>query len=283
LSDDKDFGKKSYGEAGLEDLVTDRRHRIHEAFFANDNSYVLELNDKLKPLRSFMVSSSAPSALAIGKDGEQYLGLFNLKDEEIQVFASGASGTPSPKRTIAGGATDLTCTEAEAVDSTNDLYVSNWGAACGGGPNNIVVFAPHANGNAAPIQMIAGDQTGITGPINLALGADGNIYVANEIAGGSSPTFDILVFPVNANGNVAPIRTLQTGSYGGTIALGTNGEMYVGLGPSIAGIDRNLSSQGGIAVYAPGASGNEPPIGYVGQVMESQAYRIALQYPWYVP
>jgi hypothetical protein len=285
LADDKDFRKQSYGDEGLMALVTDRKHRVHEAAFESDNSVVLEFGANLKVVRSFEVSFTLPMALAIDGSGEQYLGLYDgsSNSQKVEVFGAKASGSGAPLRTIAGNKTALTCIGAEAVDSAGYLYVANWGALCDGGPNNLLVFAPHVKGNEAPLRVVAGDQTGITGPVNLALGADGNIYVANEVSGGSSPTFDILVFPTTANGNVPPTRTLQTGSYGGTIALGTNGEMYVGQGPKIGDTLPTLSAAGGIAVYAPGASGTDSPIGYVGKDMERQAYRIALQYPWYSP
>jgi hypothetical protein len=64
-----------------------------------------------------------------------------------------------------------------------------------------------------------------------------------------------------------------------TVGLGANGEMYLGSGPPEGG-EESLESSGGFAVYAPGASGNDEPLGYLGK-NAGLAYSMVLEHPWY--
>ena len=64
------------------------------------------------------------------------------------------------------------------------------------------MFAPGANGNAAPVRSIVGAATGLAGPAGLALDAAGFIYVSNRT--GNS----VEIFAPDADGNVAALRTI---------------------------------------------------------------------------
>jgi hypothetical protein len=103
--------------------------------------------------------------------------------------------------------------EPQYTPSTADLlYVGNVGN------NSITVYRHDAQGNAAPIKVIAGPKTGISVPGQLSEDAQGNLYVANGSYGvfatGTQPGVSlsaspgILVFAHGASGNVAPIRKL---------------------------------------------------------------------------
>lgn len=100
------------------------------------------------------------------------------------------------------------------------LYVAN------NQGQSVTVYASGATGNAKPIQTIAGNNTALGSPEDVAVDAGGTIYVAN--AGGNSVT----VYAAGASGNVAPIRAI-TGSNTGLdtpfgIALDPlNGDIYV--------------------------------------------------------
>jgi hypothetical protein len=245
----------------------------------------VEFSSNLKVVKTLDIANAFPSAMAIDEKGFQSVGCFDFGPHayDIKVYSPDAEGSASPARTILGKRTGLTAISAMTADSSGNLYVANSLTVQPNVSNNLEVFAPRANGNRAPIRTIAGEHTGLTGPVNITLGADGNIYVANQISGGGDPIFDILVFPSDADGDVTPIRTLMSGSYGGTIALGTDGEMFVGYGPSSTDGEKrrsNGSYMGGFAIYSPGAQGNDQPIGYVGQKV-ADAYRAVLQYPWY--
>jgi hypothetical protein len=92
--------------------------------------------------------------------------------------------------------------------ATNDLlYVGIVGN------NSITVYKHNAEGNTAPLKVIAGPRTGISNPGQVSEDAQGNLYVANgAFTYGSGPLVSanpsILVFAHGANGNAAPIRKL---------------------------------------------------------------------------
>jgi hypothetical protein len=72
----------------------------------------------------------------------------------------------------------------------------------------VSVFANKANGNVAPVRVISGPATGITGPSRdaaankIAVSSDGRLFV-------SEPNGLILVFAPGAKGNVAPSQRIQ--------------------------------------------------------------------------
>ncbi len=93
--------------------------------------------------------------------------------------------------------------------------------------SSIQIFDASAEGAAAPVGVIQGDQTGITAPAAVALDRSGNLYVAN--AASSSPA--ILVFAKGAKGNVAPLKAISGPStqlnlpFG--VAVATRGDIFV--------------------------------------------------------
>jgi hypothetical protein len=84
-------------------------------------------------------------------------------------------------------------------DNANNLYVSN-GA-------NVLVFPASADGDVAPIRTIAGPNSGISNTFDLAVGPSGELYVGN-VLDNLSPG-DITVYPPEADGDVAPIRSIS--------------------------------------------------------------------------
>src|SRR3989442_8446833 len=129
------------------------------------------------------------------------------------------------------------------------LYVVNSGA------NSVAAYAPGASGDAAPIDTIAGSNTGLNAGGALALDSAGNLYVANYY--GSS----ITVYAPGASGNATPSTTIagsNTGlSWPWGIARDAVGNLYV---------VNSWSSSGStsITVYPAGASGNVAPIATIG-------------------
>jgi len=92
------------------------------------------------------------------------------------------------------------------VPSSNDLlYVGNIGN------NSITIYKQDAQGDTAPLKVIAGSKTGINNPGQLSEDAQGNLYVANNASPAASTSTaygSVLVFAHGANGNTAPIRKL---------------------------------------------------------------------------
>jgi hypothetical protein len=277
--------KPGYGSPNGFGLAVDSHRRVYEAFSdpSGSGSGVAVLNPKLSVERTISFGTER-YAIGIAVDGhdQTYVvceSVRNLLEFSIEIFAADASGPATPLRTIRGAKAGLTLPTALAVDASGNLYVtisslpSDPRAAVGNGGlvDRILVFGPTANGNVAPLRAIAGTSTGLTDPLNLALGADGNLYVANQTMSG----YDVLVFPASGSGNIAPLWTLQSTPYGASLALGAGGELYLGPGNA-----RNH----GFAIYAPGASGNAAPIGFAGNPLrEGYPSRIALEHPWTGP
>ena len=130
---------------------------------------------------------------------------------------------------------DATTTDAatQASGPGAGIYVSQAG-------NQILVFAPDATGNAAPVRTIAGSNTGLSLPIGVALDASGNLYVANRMGAG------VTVYAPGASGNVAPLRTLTASGMQAAegVAIGQGGDVFASTCPSCG-----ASGGGQVAVF----------------------------------
>jgi len=169
----------------------------------------------------------------------------NESPSQILVFApTRENGDMPPIWSIAGSKTHLKLPQALAFGPTGELFVANNDVS---GPNtSILVFAPHAKGNVAPIRWIHGAATMF--PLNIFMGIDvdktGRLYAA--MGGGATPQdgSPVFVFAAGANGNTAPIHILvgpsptinNLGSAGG-LAIDTTAAPAKALVLSDAGID----------------------------------------------
>ncbi|MGA8575579.1 MAG: hypothetical protein WB609_07835 [Candidatus Cybelea sp.] len=138
-------------------------------------------------------------------------------------------------------------TAKRSASSCPCLYVPSEGA--------VRVYPANASGNVKPIRTIHGSNTGLHRAWDVALDADGNIYVANY--GTHRLPGDVTVYGAGARGNVSPIRTIG-GSYTNMskpagVALDSAGKLYVS----------NWGSNT-VTIYAPGANGNVAPINTIG-------------------
>jgi hypothetical protein len=170
----------------------------------------------------------------------------------VTVFSADATGDAAPIQNISGAKTNLVESRGIAVDPNGAMYVANEGAPDRGGPS-VTVFTSGSTGNVTPVRTVSGSNTGLGFPGALALDAAQRLYVANSTASFSN----LLVYASDANGNVAPIETVLTGSFpvGGGIAVDGSGNMYTG--------SANCGSSScvpDLLVYAAGASGFAQPI-----------------------
>ena len=112
-----------------------------------------------------------------------------------------------------------------AVDASGNIYVTN---RCNG---TITIYAKGSNGDAAPIAIIGGSNTGLTSPDGIALDSSGNIYVTDQFFAAVSPG-SVLVYAAGSNGNVAPIahhrrEQHRLDQFPAGIALDSSGNIYV--------------------------------------------------------
>jgi hypothetical protein len=142
--------------------------------------------------------------------------VLNAGGTSLVSFPFDANGDVAPIATIAGDQTNLTQAVAVAADSQGDLYVAV--------PLAILVFAPYATGNVAPMRTIAGTTALPTTDefVGVAVAPDGTVYAASELTSGTTRSPKILVFSPGADGNVAPARTITGPTTGmqAVLALG---------------------------------------------------------------
>jgi len=155
---------------------------------------------------------------------------------DVREYATGATGAATPTRVLPLNATTTLSNTPTglAADASGNIYVSESGTG-------VAVFSASASGSVAPARFISGALTTLVDPFKLAIDGAGNLYVMNFIATGQ---LDILVFAPAANGNVAPIRTLNVNELGFTV--NSAGSVYA-------------ATQSGVEVFAPGASGTPVP------------------------
>jgi hypothetical protein len=163
----------------------------------------------------------------------------------VLVFDASEGATREPVRTLTGPSTGLDERATNiAVDANGYVYVIRDSP---GSDGSILVFAPGADGDEAPVRTIRGSTTGLDFASTLALDASRNLYVG--IAEGGP----ILVFPPDADGDVAPVRRI-----GAVQDIQSVGSLFV------TGADRlfvgNQEGDGSVLVYDIDAADDAPPI-----------------------
>jgi len=176
----------------------------------------------------------------------------NNGEPDVTIYPLGSNGDATPSAIIEGEGTGLNAARGIAVDSNGNIYVANDGSS-DGGTDSITVYPPGSNGDAAPIAVIEGDNTGLINPTGVAVDSSGNIYVANcgELCGGGNINPSVTVYPPGSNGNAIPSATISgsnTGlDYSLGIAVDSTRNIYVA----------NFGN--GVTVYPAGSDGNVRP------------------------
>ena len=126
----------------------------------------------------------------------------NYSTNTISVYPRTVSGDVAPIRTIQTGVNNP---HQIAIDLVNrELFVASNSTSS----PSVVVYDLNASYplNDTPKRIIAGAATGLTKPTGVAVDmVNRELYVTNDVDNYSS----IVVFPLSANGDVAPIRTIQ--------------------------------------------------------------------------
>jgi sugar lactone lactonase YvrE len=168
---------------------------------------------------------------------------------EIVGFAPGVGGNVAPSITIAGSNTQLGQPVGMTIDRAGNLYVANCGTGCvsGSTPPSLLEFAAGSDGNVAPIRDITGSQTGLTAANDVALDANGDMYVVQSSS--------VIKFRYNANGNARPVSTLE----------GSKTELYDADGVAVDSVGLYAGSCSGsyIERFRANAHGNRAPISVI--------------------
>jgi len=251
------------------------------------------------PLHSYVTAqlgslSGSNRGIAFDPSGNMYISYDyqGVGSDFVAVYVPPFTSTLSATRDIGGTNTGLGSPYGITVDASYNLFVANRS------PASITEYASGATGNATPSHTIAGANTGINQPMDVAINpVNGDIGVVNYNGSSCMPDNKTLVFPTGTNGNVAPTRDIVTGcSALFSIAYDQNGVIYEGnnnsnavnvYGPTatsetqvqyITGSNTQISGPYGVAVdasgylyvistsgssilvFAPGATGNVAPV-----------------------
>lgn len=211
---------------------------------------------------------SRPNALAL--DSLDSLYVSNAGDSTVAVYPPGASGAARPVRTIRGsGAAGWRPATALALSRGGELYVAR-GPAPLEGYGSVSVYAPDADGDAAPTRTILGSETALNRPSGIAVDPRGTVYVSN------TSDIPVLAFGAGASGNVAPIRrigeremTMWISARGTSprpevemkrpagVAFDSRGRLYVTSSESL------FDTAGAVLVYDSAAGKPGPPLRFI--------------------
>ncbi len=177
----------------------------------------------------------------------------------VEEFAAGSTGNVAPLRAIVGPDTQIHYPAGLAVAANGDLYVGDAEQPNEMNPGKIVVFSSTANGDAAPERSIAGSNTELYDSAGIAVTPQ-SLFVESYPDGPGAPV--ILRFNLQANGNVAPLASIEgpnTGlnPYLEGLASGLQGSSIYGVDP---GTLLGGSPRPAILQFASNGSGNALPL-----------------------
>jgi DNA-binding beta-propeller fold protein YncE len=118
--------------------------------------------------------------------------------QQVVVFSTSDSGNTPPARVIEGPSTGLNLPFGVAIDPLGgEVFASNLSG------NSVTVYDWHADGDQSPSRTISGADTDLQSPIGMAVDLDRQwLYVMNL-------NRFLLVFDLDANGNVAPLGRVE--------------------------------------------------------------------------
>ncbi len=220
--------------------------------------YAPGANGYTMPARTITGSAtglSEPIGLAVDASGNVYVCNGGAAATTITVYGPGANGNVAPARTIAGSATAMSFSGGPTpigLDASGALYVLDRASPMYG--TSVLVFAPGANGNVAPVRAIPGNATTeipAYNPFALAVDSAGTIYLD---ASDNAQTHGVIAFAPGSTGSVPPSRTLSGPAFSGALwAMATDaaGNLY---------IERtSATSPSQVEVFSAGANGAVSP------------------------
>lgn len=162
---------------------------------ATNQGYVTEYGahetGNVPPLRSITCLGN-PAGLDNDAVGRLYVATDN--PDSVFILPPGAHGCVNGAKRIAGPLTQLSSPVGLMI-ANKTIFVAN--------QDFITEYPTSAVNDASPTAVISGPLTGLKNPQTMAEDNAGNLYVSDFVANA------IFVFAPGANGNVAPIRTIN--------------------------------------------------------------------------
>jgi len=169
-------------------------------------------NGDTAPIRTLVTTAATggalPTALALDLVNDELV--VANGDFTVTVYSRAASGTALPIRTLNLNFGSLP--SALAVDAVNnELFVALQGGAAGAGA--VTVYSRTASGSDAPLRVLAGSHTGLSGPHYIAVTTSPPPRIGNTTIGLYRPN-DNLFFLRNSNTSGLPTGSLSMGDPG---------------------------------------------------------------------
>jgi 6-phosphogluconolactonase (cycloisomerase 2 family) len=208
--------------------------------------------NKIQNINGSYTGLFRPAAVAVDANRNIYVANSHGNQfSTITVYSAASTGNVPPIQEISGTSTRLDEPKGIALDPVSgNIYVAN--EYPNGGRGSITVYSPYATGNVAPIAEITGTNTLLYEPIDVALDASGNIYVANYTSQGYS---SINVFPAGTSGNVSPIEYIT----GSTTQLYEIRGIAADASQNIYATNYDPQIFSAIDIYSKGSNGNVAP------------------------
>ena len=240
-------------------VALDRIDQLYVANAASSNPAILVFaqgaSGNVAPMRSISGSNTglnAPFGVVVDQAGNIFVA--NEGASNVLKFDAAANGNVAPVAIIAGANTGLAAPPLGPLEISLDIrqriYVTNV-------PNNsVLIFAPDADGNVAPIATLAGPNTGLDGPIQAVFGPSGRIYVSDNThcfpnCTGAEP-FAITVYKRHASGDAVPVRTIT----------GSNTHLFLPAGIAVDDTEQIYAANqkdNSVQIFPRGSDGNVAP------------------------
>jgi hypothetical protein len=204
-------------------FAVDSSGNIYAATATDIREYAAGATGTATPIRTIPFDSTTtltdPFSIAIDSSGNIYAAQFTtsgtqITSSSILVFSGTANGSVAPIRTISGALTGLILAEQLALDTSGNLYVFNVNP---NGTPPILVFAPGATGNVAPIRSLNQET------LAMAVDPAGDIYTLSFTG--------ISIYAPGASGSATPTQTVSNASlgepaYNDSLAVDASGNIY---------------------------------------------------------
>jgi 6-phosphogluconolactonase (cycloisomerase 2 family) len=166
--------------------------------------YAANANGNVAPIGTLSgAASGVLQPLGIALDPAGHLWVANAGD--LSEYAVGATGNTAPIATLGGPKSDVGSVSVIAFDSAGHLFANADRFGPGGSLEySVEEFTAGATGDPAPLAVLHGADTGLSGPSGVALipGPLEQLLVSNQFGGGS-----LTEYPVPADGDLKPPAT----------------------------------------------------------------------------